>query len=160
MNPTTFKELGGITGLNDPLPTAFEAADPTVCPARKNAKRSDRRPEIESADCTLLTAECGRSVGVSRAVCKRCLCNGPADASKNPALRKHICQVAWSSTIAGELALEPLSPSDEEVSTAVENVKRWLGEDMARRFIDALVYHESVTPEKGAELAAGLGAVS
>ena len=158
MNPVEFREIGRIAGLVAPDDSHVAQAAPAECPRR--AAETSSLSGTRYAQCELLSKAAGRSVGVDEATCRVCICNGPADASKNPALRKHICQVAWSSTIAGELALEPLSPSDEEVSTAVENVKRWLGDDMARRFIDALVYHESVTPEKGAELAAGLGAVS
>ena len=67
-------------------------------------------------------------------------------------MRKQVVQVAFSATIAGRDAAEAKAPSDAELAVAVANVKTHRGDELARRFVDALVYNQSVAPEKAVTL--------
>jgi len=152
MNPVNFREIGLVGGFYEPAEEGMAAADPSACPRRGSETTS--RSGFRWAECTLLSDEAGRSVGVDEDTCRICICHGPADPSKNPALQKHICQVAFSGTIAGIEAEGPAQPSAAEVDKAIANVRRWRGDRIARGFVDALVFHGSITPERGAQLAA------
>jgi hypothetical protein len=150
MNPITFMELGQVSGLSDPSDAAIDAAEPSLCTERGGSHTSPHG--VVTAQCGLLSREVGRPVGVDETTCRICICHGPADPAQNAALRKHIVQCAFSATIAGVDAAQPLAPSDANLDIAVANVKGHGGGDIARRFIDALVYHQSVTPEKAVAL--------
>ena len=150
MNAISFRDLGLVEGLFEPSEAAIAAADPFSC-GQRGAPRTNRNGLV-SAPCALLSREAGRSVGVDEAICRICICHGPANSRENAALKRHICQLAFSGTVAGRDQTEPKTPGDAELETALENIRRWRGDEAARRFVDTLVYHESVTPEKGAEL--------
>lgn len=155
MNPISFRDLGLVAGFFEPSEAAIADADPLGC-GQRGAPRTNRNGLV-SAPCAFLSREAGRSVGIDEATCRICICHGPADASQNAALKRHICQLAFSGTVAGRDQTEPKTPGEADLKKALENVRRWRGADIARRFVDALVYHESVTPEKGAQLVTVFG---
>lgn len=146
MNPTTFRELGRLEGVRDPGDEELALVVPKDCPERGAEGRK------KTALCNLLGRECGRTVAVGEAVCRVCLCHGPAVLAENPYLVKQVVQVAFSATIAGRDAAEAKTPTDAEIAVAVANVKTHRGDELARRFVDALVYNQSVTPTTAVEL--------
>jgi len=91
-------------------------------------------------------------------ICKICQANGEPDLAANPFLTALACHLAFDDVIAGPKALEPKAPTDAELETSLTLIRQLRGDTVARGFIDALVYHRSVTPEKGAELALSLEA--
>jgi hypothetical protein len=149
-DPIGFAELGRVEGLFEPDESAIETADVAGCPLR--GEETVSKAGVFYAECAVLSREAGRSVGVDRRTCQICICHGPAEPTGNPYLQKHIVQCAYSGTIAAAGATEALAPSDGELDTAVANVKRFRGAEVAKRFVDALVYNESITPGKAAEL--------
>lgn len=150
MNPISFLELGALANIYEPATQELDAADPSTCSVR--GTEGIAANGISIALCAILSTTCDRSVGVDRGTCKICICNGGVAPLENAALQKHILQTAYSATIAGEEAFEPATPDDATLWTAVDNVKTWAGAENARRFVDTLVYHQSVTPEKGADI--------
>lgn len=150
MNPISFRELGVLTGAIAYPDAAIAAAIPKDCLYR--GTESVAKNGRITARCHFLTDECGRTVGVGDTVCRICRCHGPAVLAKNPYLVKQVVQVAFSATIAGREAEEAKEPTDDELAVAVANVKTHLGDEFARRFVDALVYNRSVTATKAVEL--------
>ena len=150
MDPVSFAEMGDVQGLFEPDERAIEEADVASCPVR--GEESVGRKGQRSAECALLSAQAGRSVGVTLRVCRICRCHGKADAEANPYLQKHIVQLAFSGTVARAEAVDPLRPSDAALETAVANVKRFRGGEIARRFVDSLYAYGSVDAEKAVEL--------
>lgn len=146
MNPITFREIGRLDGVQDPSDEELALVAPKDCPERGPEGRK------QTALCNLLGRECNRTVSVGETVCRVCLSHGPAVLAKNPYLVKQIVQVAFSSTIAGREAEEPKTPTGAELAVAVANIKTHRGREVARRFVDALVYNQSATPMKAVEL--------
>jgi len=155
MRLISFKELGAIKGFKVPTQIEIDSMDPTTCPARGEAQTC-KQNKLTSAICQILSKETGDVVGVDLDTCQVCMCNGPAEPSKNPALQKHICQIGYSKSIATLTATEAKKVTVTILDIAIANIKRWKGKEIAKQFIDTLVYHETVTPKKGADLANSL----
>ena len=130
------------------LPSAKELAgmELTPCPYR-----NQRRPGTV-VRCELASEKLGGPQGVDYTVCKMCQFNGDASA-ENPFVRYLICHLAFDSVIAGPMATEPKIPSELEISTAVDIIKDSHDKATALEFVESLVYHGSITAERGAELA-------
>jgi len=143
MKPISFKELGEKSNYIKPGPAEIRSKNPASCPAR-GVEATTKKSGIPFAECGVLSAICGRSVAVDADTCKVCMCNGEPNVMTNKALQKHVLQVAYSSCIAGYYEKEAKHPSAEEVSIAIDNIKKFADDEVALRFIDSLVYNESI----------------
>ena len=140
------------TGAHLPGAKEIEAITLAECPYR-----NQRKPG-EVVRCDLATEQLGTPHCVDYTVCKMCQFNG-APSTANPFVRYLICHLAFDSVVAGPLATEAKQPTDIAIDTAVRVIQESHDKAVALEFIDALVYHESITAEKGAELADALNAV-
>ena len=104
------------------------------------------------AVCTRVVEWLGHSHGVALDLCKVCQANGKADIEGNAFLRHLVSHVAIVLTTPGERATKPVRPSDEQIEKSLETIRRLRGDDIAKDFIDLLVYEESITPDKAVEL--------
>lgn len=156
MNPIGFKQLGDhITVISYDAET-LAAATPGDCPHRGTEVAS--KTGTLTAPCGFLATECARTVGVDEATCRLCRCHGPATLA-NAYLVRLLVQVGYQATNAGRMSLEPKTPTDDELATALENIRMHLGDEIARRYVDTLVYNESITAAKGDALLATIEAV-
>ena len=137
------------TGPRWPSPDELEKAVLAKCVYREN-------PHENGARCGAVTAAHGKPHAVAPEICKICQANGAPDLSANPFLKGLACHLAFDDVVAGPRATEAKAPTDIELDASLGLIRQLRGDTVARGFVDALVYHESVTPEKGAELAATL----
>jgi len=131
-------------------PTAGYIAKAKVepCPARGPLKESEGGA---SAQCGMVAERHGKPHAVSESLCKICQYNGGPDFD-NPLLKCLVCHLAWNDVVAGVNATAPLSPTDGEIDIALSIVCEYRNTEVARGFIEALVWHESITQEKATEL--------
>lgn len=155
MNPIDFMTLSEVDGLLELTEEQIAATEPENCPHRQNPVTS--KTGLISLRCKFLSDDSGGDIGVGERVCRVCLCHGAADPDANAYLARQLVCLAWHHTVAPTGALEPARPDDAALALAVEHVKRFRDSGIARRFVDSLVYHQSVTPQEGADLLDTLG---
>ena len=150
MNPIDFMTLSEVDGLLELTEEEIAATAPEKCPHRQNPQvGSDGTVSLR---CKFLSDYSGGDIGVGERVCRICLCHGAADPDVNAYLARQFVCLAWHHTIAAPDALGPSGPDDAALALAVEHVKRFRDDDIARRFVDSLVFHQSVTPEKAVDI--------
>jgi len=129
------------------LPSAKEIKEAKLadCPYRNQLHPGDM------VRCELATAQLGGPRGVSLNVCKMCQCNG-APSVDNPFIKYLLCHLAYDSVVAEPTAKAAKAPTDAEIDTAIGIIKASHPTEKVRGFVEALVWHESITAAKGAEL--------
>ncbi len=128
-------------------PEELKAAEFKSCPRRNQVHEGS-----PFARCEEIIARLGGRYGVSFDVCKICQANGGPDIETNPFLQGFACHLVFDQTVAGPKATKAKQPTDAELEKALDVIVEYRGKDVAAGFVEALVYHESVTPEKGAAL--------
>ena len=129
------------------LPSAKELAGVELaeCPYR------NQRHPGDMVRCNLATERLDAPQCVSLTVCKMCQFNGAPNLD-NPFIKYLICHLAFDSVVAGPMATETKIPSELAISTAVDIIKSSHDKATALEFVESLVYHGSITPERGEEL--------
>jgi len=146
----TFLEISKLAAIIEYDEKALAAFDPATCPRRGEIfKRVDHE---DDAICNALGPACGRSVAIDESTCRMCLAHGKADAAVNGYFKRQVLALAWTGCVASPLSDAPVTPDAATLAVSVDNVKALAGEAVAVRFIEALIYHESVTPEDAAAL--------
>lgn len=135
------------------MPTSAELASAEYVPC---PKRNQIHPG-EFARCEAVSRRLGGPHGVSFDVCRMCQINGGADIATNKFLQGLACHLAFDGVVAGPTAIEPKQPSKAELETALGVVIEYRDRTVAGGFVEALVHHESITPEKAAQLVAEHG---
>ena len=136
------------TGVTWPTLKELEKAKLAKCPARGPVRECTGGG---SAQCGMVAERHGKPHAVDLTLCKTCQLNGGPDFA-NPFLRCITCHLAWNDVIAGKNATEPLTPSDADIDVALGIVREYRGDTVARGFVDALVWNESITQEKADDL--------
>ena len=136
------------TGTAWPTNKALDATKVQDCQARGPIRECTGGG---SAQCGVVVERHGKPHAVDLTICKICQLNGGPDAA-NPFQRCLACHLAWNDVVAGKNALEPLSPSDADIDVALGIVREYRGDTVARGFVEALVWNESITQEKADDL--------
>jgi len=135
------------TGAHLPNAKEIEDAKLVAC-----SYRNQRHPGTR-VRCEFVSARLGVPHCVDYVVCKMCQINGTPSAA-NPFIKYLICHLAFDRVIAGPTATIPKAPTDDELAIAIGVIIECHDKEKARGFVDALIYHESITAAKGAELVA------
>ena len=146
----SLRTIGEIEGIVAPPREELDKQALADCPERSNPHKISNGHTI--AHCALLSEKAGKGHSMSVNLCKVCQANGGPTFAENAFLRGFACQCAFMQTIAGPTATEAKQPPDAEIEKAIDTIVEYRGKDVAAGFVEALVFHESVTPEKGAAL--------
>jgi len=146
----TFDEISKMAAVVEYDEKALAAFDPVKCLHRGEV--FVRKDHEDDAVCNALGVACGRGVAVDESTCRMCLAHGKADAAVNGYFKRQVLALAWTGCVASPLSDAKVTPDAATLAVSVDNVKALAGEAVAVRFIEALIYHESVTPEDAAAL--------
>ena len=152
-DPIGFDDLTTVAGLVEPTEAAIEKTRPETCPFSGGTVLDNGETYHI---CKLVAEAIGESNACHERVCRICICNGKPSTADNAYLRRHVLAYAWTLTVANDETEGPVFEHDLkarcEIATA--NVQRLAGDAVAKRFVDALVFNVTVTPETGADLLA------
>lgn len=146
----TLRTIGEVEGIITPSRDELDKQKLSSCAARGEEHLISTGSKV--ARCGVLSDKLGNGHAMATGLCKVCQANGGPDLAKNPFLRGFACQCAFMQVIAGPKAARAKQPDDAELEKALDVIIEYRGKDVAAGFVEALVYHESVTPEKGAAL--------
>ena len=157
--PISYAELTkDPADLIEPDEKAMAEAKPEGCPFNGGGRTAKG---VTHYLCKLMASQIGQSNAAHEDCCRACICNGAPDPMANPYIRRNILAWAWTLTItqedalrAGEEASDLAGDIKARCDIAVANVKRLAGEAIAKRFVDSLVFNETVPPEDAADLLA------